>query len=132
MSHDSDANGIYVDPGQPLPAPDMVDAAYLVGLAVVTPDCTQLGDIKDIVIDMRSCQISYAVVSSGGMFNKKLHAVPWNELTFDGVHQRFMLAMSKDEYDNSGDIDMAHWSDVEAKRQVGQIPDYYRRVLQRS
>ena len=42
-----------------------------------------LGDLKEIMLDMRTGRVSYAALSFGGFLGmgEKLFAVPWNALT---------------------------------------------------
>src|SRR5262245_25714035 len=53
-----------------------------IGYRVINPVGEDLGKIEDIVIDMDSRQIAYAVLSFGGFlgFGDKLFAIPWEAL----------------------------------------------------
>ena len=50
-----------------------------------------LGDIKEIMLDMQTGQIAYAVVSFGGILGmgNKLFAVPWQALQLDTANKRY-------------------------------------------
>ena len=52
-----------------------------------------LGDIKEIMLNMRTGKISYAVLSYGGFLSlgEKLFAVPWEALKLDTENKRFVL-----------------------------------------
>jgi PRC-barrel domain len=56
-----------------------------------------LGDIKEIMLDMRNGRVCYAVLSFGGFLGmgEKLFAVPWNALTLDTKNKRFVLNVEK-------------------------------------
>ena len=46
--------------------PDIFDANYVVGNDVYNQESQDLGDIKEIMLDMRSGRVCYAVLSFGG------------------------------------------------------------------
>src|SRR5262245_56820592 len=50
-----------------------------------------LGKIEEIMIDIPSGRVAYAVLSFGGFLGmgNKLFAVPWNALTVDEVEHQF-------------------------------------------
>ena len=54
-----------------------------------------LGAIADVVIDVRSGRVAYAVVARGGVLGlgEKLHAVPWSSLARDEERACFVLDM---------------------------------------
>jgi sporulation protein YlmC with PRC-barrel domain len=58
-------------------------AATLEGDAVVNSQVDELGKVSDIMIDVRSGRIAYAVLSFGGVLGVggKLFAIPWGALT---------------------------------------------------
>lgn len=61
------------------PGPDVMAAATLDGDKVVTADGEHVGKISDIMLDVRSGRIAYAVLSEGGFLGMgaTLHAIPW-------------------------------------------------------
>lgn len=67
------------------PGPELMGAETLVGNDVYNRNDEDLGDIKEIMLDMRSGQVAYAVMSFGGFLGmgEKLFAVPWSALTLD-------------------------------------------------
>ena len=88
---DRDMLGMYRNDTGPGPA--LMGADTLIGDDVYNHDDEQLGDIKEIMLDMRSGRIAYAVLSFGGVLGlgEKLFAVPWEKLTLDTVNKRFLL-----------------------------------------
>ena len=64
---------------------DVMAADTLEGDKVYTTDGDDVGKIKDIMLDVRSGRVAYAVLSSGGILGigDKLHAIPWSALTLD-------------------------------------------------
>ncbi|OXH87416.1 photosystem reaction center subunit H, partial [Burkholderia multivorans] len=49
------------------PGPDVMAADTLEGNKVYTTDGDDVGKIKDIMLDVRSGRVAYAVLSSGGL-----------------------------------------------------------------
>ena len=73
-----------------------------------------LGDIKEIMLDMRNGQVSYAVLSFGGFLGlgEKLFAVPWPALKLDTDNKRFVLDASKDRLESAPGFDKDNWPDM--------------------
>ena len=73
-----------------------------------------LGDIKEIMVDMESGKIVYAVLSYGGILGmgEKLFAVPWGALTLDTTNKRFILNVEKDKLENAPGFDKDNWPKV--------------------
>lgn len=78
------------------PGPDVMAAGTLEGDHVLTIDGDDIGKVTNIMLDVRSGRIAYAVVSSGGFLGigDKLLAVPWNVLTLDAERHCFVLPVS--------------------------------------
>ena len=80
------------------PGPELMGAETLLGNDVYNLKDEDLGDIKEIMLDMRTGRVSYAVLSFGGFFGmgEKLFAVPWSALKLDTVNKRFTLDVEKE------------------------------------
>jgi sporulation protein YlmC with PRC-barrel domain len=70
----------------------------LIGNDVYNHDLDDLGDIKDIVIDVRTGRIGYAVIRCrpGPDQAEKLVALPWRKITLDQRMHCFVLDFSMD------------------------------------
>jgi sporulation protein YlmC with PRC-barrel domain len=75
------------------PGPDVMAAATLNGNKVVSSDSQHVGKISDIMLDVRSGRIAYAVLSTGGFLGigDTLHAIPWSALTLDTIDKCFVV-----------------------------------------
>ena len=109
------------------PGPYLMGADTLIGNDVFNKAAEDIGDIKEIMIDMRSGRVSYAVLSFGGFMGvgEKLFAVPWDALTLDTTNKRFELDVSKERLEHAPGFDKNKWPDMaDAKWEAG-IHAYY-------
>jgi len=105
-----DSYGIYSS--QPDgPGPELMGANTLLGNDVYNSDGEDLGDIKELMLDMSSGRVAYAVLSFGGLLGMgdKLFAVPWAALKLDTVNKRFTLGVPKAALKNAPGFDKDQW-----------------------
>jgi sporulation protein YlmC with PRC-barrel domain len=109
------------------PGPDLMGADTLIGNDVYNHRDEDLGDIKEIMIDMRSGRIAYAVLSFGGFLGmgEKLFAVPWNAMTLDTVNKRFVLAVEKERLKSAPGFDKEAWPNMTDVSWRDEIHSYY-------
>lgn len=105
-----DKYGIYAKPDGG-PGPALMGADTLLGNDVFNQDGEDLGDIKELMVDMRSGVVVYAVLSFGGMFGlgDKLFAVPWTALELDTENKRFTLKVQKEALRDAPGFDKERW-----------------------
>lgn len=109
------------------PGPQVMAADTLEGDDVVNSQGDDLGEIKDIMIDVRSGRIAYAVLASSGFLGigKKLFAIPWNALTLDADRKCFVLDIDKETLSNAPGFDKDHWPSMADERWATEIHSYY-------
>ena len=102
-------------------------ADTLIGNDVCNPKGEDLGDIKEIMLDMRSGRVGYAVMSFGGFLGmgEKLFAIPWSALTLDTENKRFVLNVEEERLKNAPGFDTNHWPDMADQAWVSGIHSYY-------
>ncbi|MDO8034687.1 PRC-barrel domain-containing protein [Janthinobacterium sp. SUN128] len=122
---DRDILGMYRNHDGPGPA--LMGADTLLGDDVYNHSGEELGDIKEIMLDMRTGQIAYAVLSFGGMLGMgdKLFAVPWERLTLDTVNKRFLLNVDKDLLKEAPGFDKNNWPDMGSDAWNQQMEAFY-------
>jgi sporulation protein YlmC with PRC-barrel domain len=128
MSYEKrDAYGMYVDSGHKGPGPELMGADTLIGDHVHNMQDEHLGEIKEIMLDMRTGKIAYAVMSSGGVLSigEKLFAVPWEALKLDTENKQFRLDIEKERIDNAPGFDTGNWPDMANPQWKSQIHSYY-------
>ena len=122
---DRDMLGIYRNDTGPGPA--LMGADTLIGDDVYNHSDEELGEIKEIMLDMRTCQIAYAVLSFGGLLGmgEKLFAVPWERLTLDTVNKRFLLNVEKSQLKDAPGFDKNNWPDMASDAWNQQMEAFY-------
>jgi sporulation protein YlmC with PRC-barrel domain len=125
---DRDKYGMYKDTGQHAgPGPALMGADTLIGDSVVNAADEDLGDIKEIMLDMQTGQVAYAVLSFGGFMGMgdKLFAVPWQALHLDTVNKRFVLDIEKERLQNAPGFDKDAWPDMADAQWIQHIHSFY-------
>jgi len=91
------------------PAPEAMAASTLMGDAIVDAKGTMLGTLTEIVLEMETCRVTYAVMTAEG---EKYYAIPWEALTFDARNKRLRLDMDKEHFASVPAFDRDHWPDM--------------------
>ena len=122
-----DSFGIYKSTSAHGPGPTLMGAHTLTGNDVYYGADTKLGDIKEIMLDMRSGRVAYAVMSFGGVFGmgEKLFAIPWRALTLDTDNKRFTLNVDRAKFEDAPGFDANHWPDMADATWEKSIHTYY-------
>ena len=109
------------------PGPALMGAGTLTGNKVVNQQDESLGDIKEIMLNVSSGQVAYAVLSFGGLLGMgdKLFAVPWSALTLDTVKECFVLNIQKSKLESAPGFDKNDWPDMADTTWERGIHDYY-------
>jgi len=124
---DRDKYGIYRDSTNTGPGPSLMGADTLIGDSVVNAAEEDLGDIKEIMLDMQTGQVAYAVLAFGGFLGvgEKLFAVPWQALHLDTVNKRFVLNIDKDRLKTAPGFDKDAWPDMSDLSWASGIHSFY-------
>ncbi|MGZ3184555.1 MAG: PRC-barrel domain-containing protein [Telluria sp.] len=122
-----DTYGMYVDHGRKGPSPELLGAHTLIGEHVHNRQGEHLGEIKEIMLDMRTGAIGYAVMSGGGFFavGDKLFAVPWEALELDAERKRFILDQTKERIERAPSFDTDHWPHMADPHWERELRRYY-------
>jgi sporulation protein YlmC with PRC-barrel domain len=109
------------------PGPSLMGADTLIGESVVNTEGLSLGDIKEIMIDMRSGQVAYSVLAFGGFFGlgEKLFAVPWQAMRLDTVNKCFVLDVDKERLKTAPGFNSHAWPDMTDVAWANQIHAFY-------
>lgn len=109
------------------PGPRLMGADTLIGNDVYNKADEDLGDIKEIMLDVASGNVAYAVLSFGSFLGlgEKLFAVPWKALTLDTVNKRFVLDIDKQRLADAPGFDKDDWPDMADETWARGIHTYY-------
>jgi sporulation protein YlmC with PRC-barrel domain len=96
------------------PGPELMAASSFEGESVVNLQGETLGEIEDIMLDVRSGRIAYIVLSVGGLLGigEKYFAIPWHALTLDTDRKCFVLDADKERLKNAPGFDKERWPDA--------------------
>ena len=110
------------------PGPRVMAAGTLEGDEVVNAAGEKLGTLNDIMVDVPTGRVAYAVLSSGGLFGigDKLFAIPWHALTLDAENKRFILDVSKDTLEQAPGFDKDHWPSMADDSWARAVHGYYK------
>ena len=111
---------------------DLISSDKVAGTEVYNRQGDHLGTIKNLMIEKRSGQVGYAVVSFGGFLGigSTYHPLPWKALEYDVGTGGYVIDIDKDrlqgapsfEEDQSG----KRWMDSEFVREIGDFYGYGR------
>lgn len=107
--------------------PRLMGADTLIGDDVYNHNEEDLGDIKEIMLDVNDGRIAYAVLSFGGFLGmaNKLFAVPWSALKLDPANKRFLLNVEKERLESAPGFDKDNWPDMMDKTWQSAIHSFY-------
>ncbi|WP_414442261.1 PRC-barrel domain-containing protein [Burkholderia sp. 22PA0106] len=93
------------------PGPDIMAADTLRGDKVISSDNEEVGKIAEIMLDVRSGRVAYAVLSSGGFLGigDSLRAIPWSALTLDTDDACFRLGVTADSVKDAPVFEKSAW-----------------------
>ena len=100
----------------------------LIGLNVRNKANEELGEIEDVVVDLKSGKIRYAAVSMGGFLGigDKLFAVPFEAISFqthrddglliDSTERVAVVSVTKESLENAQGFDQDNWPNMADRR----------------
>jgi sporulation protein YlmC with PRC-barrel domain len=107
-------------------------ASTLAGDSVRNSAGEDLGKVDEIMIDIPSGRVAYAVLSFGGVLGmgNKLFAVPWSALTVDEDEKCFVLDVNQKTLESAPGFDKDHWPDMaDTGLGSGSVPALRRHTL---
>ncbi len=103
-------------------------------LDVTNASGEKLGNIEDLMIDLQSGRIAYAVLSFGGFMGmrNKLFAIPWELLCLDNkwnyqdiYRQRIVFNVPKEKLEQAPGFDRDNWPREPDKNWLKDVYSYY-------
>ena len=105
----------------------VMSAGSLTGGRVRNAAGEDLGKIEEIMLDVPTGRVAYAVLSFGGFLGmgNKLFAVPWEALTLNEQEPEFLLNINKQQLENAPGFDKDNWPDMADPNWGTEIYNYY-------
>ncbi|MCU1273629.1 MAG: PRC-barrel domain containing protein [Bryobacterales bacterium] len=102
-------------------------AGTLAGDRVRNSAGEDLGKIEEIMIDVPTGRVAYAVLSFGGFLGMgdKLFALPWDALKLNEDEHEFILNVDKTTLENAPGFDQDDWPDMADPNWGSQIYSHY-------
>ena len=93
-------------------------ASSILGDKIYNSGDEQLGEIKDIMLNVVDGTIAYIVIESGGFLGmgQKYFAIPFDALVLDPDRKAFILDQNKIALQNLPGFDKDHWPDTNAHK----------------
>jgi sporulation protein YlmC with PRC-barrel domain len=109
------------------PGPRLMTARTLTGEDVVNRQGEDLGEIKEIMLDVPRGRVAYAVLSAGGLLGMgdKLFAIPWKALHLDTERKCFVLDVDKERLENAPGFDQDRWPNMRHEPWGREVHAYY-------
>jgi sporulation protein YlmC with PRC-barrel domain len=109
------------------PGPEVMAASDFEGEDVVNHQGDNIGEIEEIMLDVRSGRIAYAVLACGGFLGigEKYFAIPWRALTLDTDRKVFILDVDKQRLENAPGFDRDHWPAMADPQWASRVHSYY-------
>jgi len=104
-----------------------MSASTLIGDTVRNSDGDKLGDVKEIMLDMDTGRVSYAVLDMGGFLGigNKLFAMPWSLINVDTDNHEIVVDVPKDRLENAPGFDQDDWPDFSDRTWGQEIHVHY-------
>lgn len=105
----------------------MLSSSSINGTSVQNMNREDLGEIKDLMIDLSEGRVAYAVLSFGGFLGMgdKLFAIPWEAFQVVQKEEVFLLNVLKEKLEQAPGFDKDKWPDFADSTWGKGIHDYY-------
>jgi sporulation protein YlmC with PRC-barrel domain len=107
--------------------PLLLSASTINNTAVENNAGENLGKIEELMIDLSSGRINYAVLSFGGFLGMgdKLFAIPWEALDVNVATQKVILNVDKELLKEAPGFDKDNWPNNSEHAWLFDVYDYY-------
>jgi osmotically-inducible protein OsmY len=103
-------------------------ASEVIGMEVRNAQNEKLGKIDDLIIDLASGHVSYAVLSMGGVLGigDKLVVVPANQFSYALSEKKLILDTNKEVLENAPRFEKGKWPDLNDPQWDDEAHRYYK------
>lgn len=106
---------------------NFLSATSIIGDKVKNDKGEDLGKIENLMINLKSARVNYAVLSFGGFLGlgDKYFAIPMEALTPDTENKEFILNIPKEKLDEAQGFDKDNWPNMaDRKWETGIYSQY--------
>jgi hypothetical protein len=105
----------------------LIAASKVEGTNVYNRQGESLGTVYDVMIDKRSGQVAYAVMSFGGFLGmgQSYHPLPWDVLEYDERQGGYVVDLDKERLQNAPYYDESNIPDWSSPEYGRRIDEYY-------
>ena len=98
-------------------------ASNLIGKSVKNPQGKDIGEIKDLVVHMSTCDVRYAILSAGGFMGlgDKLYAIPVKSFKLAANRDDMVLEMDKARIEQQKSFPRDKWPALKDKQFWGEV-----------
>jgi hypothetical protein len=109
---------------------DLIASDKVEGTAVYDRNGSKLGTVYNFMVNKRSGQVDYAVLSFGGFLGvgSSYHPLPWNQLTYEPSQGGYVVDLTREQLERAPTYSGSNapaWNDPTYSR---GIDDYYASV----
>ncbi len=107
--------------------PRVLSSSSIIGTNVLNKNNESIGEIKDLMIDLRTGDTQYAVLSFGGFLGMgdKLFAVPLASFDVDTHREKFILDIDKTRLEKAPGFDKDNWPSTADDTFVNSVYSFY-------
>jgi sporulation protein YlmC with PRC-barrel domain len=108
----------------------VMSAGTLAGDRVRNRAGDDLGTVEEIMLDVSTGRVAYAVLSFGGFLGigDKLFAIPWEALELNEAEHEFILDVERQQLENAPGFDKNNWPDMADTTWGSMIHSHYGRT----
>lgn len=107
--------------------PAVLSAGTLTGDPVINETGENLGTLEELMLDLDSGRVLYAVISFGGILGmgNKLFAVPWQALRVDTDRKAVVVNVSRELLEQAPGFDKDNWPDTSEHAWLTDVYQHY-------
>ena len=119
------------DPSQPIPdldyAHELISSRRVEGTNVFDADGKKLGTVHSVMINKRSGQVAYALLSFGGVLGvgSHNHPMPWESLTYDVDLDGYRVEMSREQLQHAPRMSLDDTDRPIDREHAEEVRSYY-------
>ena len=110
---------------------DLIASDKVEGTAVYNRQREHMGTVKNFMVNKRSGQVAYAVMSFGGFLGmgESYHPLPWKVLTYDTGMGGYVVDLTRQQLEGAPSYTSSDMPDWSAPTYGRHVSDYYGTLL---